>query len=701
MAVLGNIRQKSSLVIIVIATALLLFVLSSLFESGGFSRTSNNVGTINGKDIAFQDFRITVDNVQKGMGPNGSSVNAANYVWNEEIKRVLIGEQYEKLGLRIGKDMILKTMKSDPSIGQNQMFLNDAGQFDIAKFQEYITSIKTTNPDQWNAWKKYEEQVEKMALENMYFELVRSGIGTTTAEAKTRYKSENDKVSFEYVSYPYASIKDEDVKVSTKEIEDYINKHQTKYKTEASRDIQFVFIPEKPSQADIDEVNAKMSGVINGKQEFDTNTNTTKTIPAFKDVINNEEFVNANSDIRYDSTFVSKDEIKTPANADKIYNLAVNEVYGPFEENGYSYIVKMLAKKPAAKVRASHILIAYTGAERANPKVTRTKQEAAAFANELLVKATADKNLFPALAMANSDDSSANNGGDLGFFSKGMMVKPFNDFVFANPVDKIGLVETDFGYHIIKVTEKQEGVRIATIGLKIDVSETTSDKLYADISNFEMKANAGDFTAIAKEMKYEIQDAKNLKSLDESIPTVGTNREIVKWSFDENTDKGALKKFNVSGGYVVAKLTAIKEAGILAATDAEQSVKPILIKQKKAALAKSKMIGKFDVVSKIAGVISGIAPNLSLSSPFIPNAGRELKVVAIASKTAVGAESGVIEGENGCYIIKTTEVTKAVDLPDYSAYVTKEKSKRNNITYQLLEAFKKKADITDSRYLFY
>jgi peptidyl-prolyl cis-trans isomerase D len=64
MAVLSNIRQRSALMIAVIAFALFAFIID-LFSSGGFSTTSKDVGSINGKDISFEDFRIKVSNVEK------------------------------------------------------------------------------------------------------------------------------------------------------------------------------------------------------------------------------------------------------------------------------------------------------------------------------------------------------------------------------------------------------------------------------------------------------------------------------------------------------------------------------------------------------------------------------------------------------------------------------------------------------------
>jgi peptidyl-prolyl cis-trans isomerase D len=65
MAVLSNIRQRSALMIAVIAFALFAFIIGDLFSSGGFSTTSKDVGSINGKDISFEDFRIKVSNVEK------------------------------------------------------------------------------------------------------------------------------------------------------------------------------------------------------------------------------------------------------------------------------------------------------------------------------------------------------------------------------------------------------------------------------------------------------------------------------------------------------------------------------------------------------------------------------------------------------------------------------------------------------------
>jgi peptidyl-prolyl cis-trans isomerase C len=108
--------------------------------------------------------------------------------------------------------------------------------------------------------------------------------------------------------------------------------------------------------------------------------------------------------------------------------------------------------KAPERVRASHILIAFPeNADAAAKAQARTRAE------EILTALKAG-NDFVDLAKTNSQDpGSAANGGDLGFFERGQMVPAFDKAAFSLPVNQVSdLVETNFGYHIIKVTEKQQ-----------------------------------------------------------------------------------------------------------------------------------------------------------------------------------------------------------------------------------------------------
>ena len=154
-------------------------------------------------------------------------------------------------------------------------------------------------------------------------------------------------------------------------------------------------------------------------------------------------------------------------------------------------------------VKASHILLAYIGATRANPEVTRTKEEAEAKAKELLKEAKKSGIVFSELARDNSDGPSAPQGGDLGYFQRGVMVPEFNDFAFNNNVGTIGLVETDFGFHIIKVDDKEDVVQVATVTRKIVASEQTINTSFTEATKFEMKTtdDESDFSTIDKKVE--------------------------------------------------------------------------------------------------------------------------------------------------------------------------------------------------------
>ena len=108
---------------------------------------------------------------------------------------------------------------------------------------------------------------------------------------------------------------------------------------------------------------------------------------------------------------------------------------------------------PPGHIRASHILLSYAGVPRT--EAVRTKDEAADLAGELLGRIQGGED-FEDLARRYSDCPTAQkeNCGDLGFFDKGKMVKPFEDAAFALKAGEVsGIVETKFGYHIIKRTQ--------------------------------------------------------------------------------------------------------------------------------------------------------------------------------------------------------------------------------------------------------
>ncbi len=696
MAVLSKIRQRSLLVILFVGFGLFAFIIGDIFQSGAFNQSSRNIGSVNGTDIPFEDFRVKVDNVEKS-GQGISASQAVNNVWEQEVSIALLTTEFEKLGLTVGEKQIIEVLKQSQDIGQNPAFLNDAGIFDIAKFREFFKS----NPAQAEMLKNREKDAELNAKFQIYSSLIKATVYTTTAEAKLKYEMEANKVNFDYVAVLYSTIKDSDVKISDAEIVEYMKKNEKKFKADANREIEYVTIEEKASPQDEAEVKNAINAALTGNIVYNQGTGKNDTLPGFKSAKNVVEFVNANSDVPYDSSYVAKKDLPAE-HAEKLFNLPVGEIYGPYMFNGYYALSKSQGRQAGATAKASHVLLAYKGAMRAAPSVTRSKEEALAKANEILAQTQANPSSFMMLALTNSDDSSKQQGGDLGYFSKGQMTPKFNDFVFNNSIGKIGLVETEFGYHVINVTDKQDAIRLATIARKIEPSEATTDKIFTQASKFEMDANEKPFEQVAKENKLTINPSVKVKAMDELVGGIGSQRAIVKWAFDKKTNIGDVKRFEVVNiGNVIVKLKKPNEEGLLAVSDARPSVELILKNKKKAEMIKAKMAGaSLETIAKSNATTVQTATDLTAENAILAGVGFEQKVVGTAFVSG-SKLSAPIEGNSGVYVIKTKNVIKAPVLTVYTDYINKLQSQNASAAGRVIGALKTDAKIDDNRSLFY
>ncbi len=694
MAVLSKIRQRSILLILVIGFCLLAFIIGDLFNSGQFNRMSKDVGSVNGKDIPFEEFRVKVSNVEKSGQQGMTPTQAVSRVWDQEVAIALLTAEFDKLGIRAGEKHIMEALKSNPNIGQNPMFLNEAGQFDLGKFKEYFKS----NPEQAQFIKDTEKDAALNAKYMIYNSLVKAGMYTTDIEGKLKYEMEADKVNFDYVAVLYSTIKDSDVKVTDAEIIDYMKKNEKKYKADENREIEYVLVEEKASPEDENEVKSKINGLLNSRIVYNQATGKNDTLPGFKGAANTAEFVNENSEIPYDSTFVAKKDLPAE-HAEALFNLPAGEIYGPYMRGQYYCISKSMGRKAGANAKASHILISYEGTQVPSKKEKRTKEQAKAKAETLLAQVKANPGTFLMLALTNSDDSSAQQGGDLGYFSQGTMVKPFNDFVFSNPIGTIGLVETDFGFHIINITDKQDAVRLATIAQKIEPSEATTDKLYTKAVKFEMDAASKDFAATAKAAGLTVNPSVKVKAMEEYFGALGPQRQIVRWAFEKDTKVGDVKRFEVPNvGNVIAKLKKVNEAGLTSVEEARVMLEPKLKNQKKAEKIKAKMKGSsLEAIAQASGSTVQQVIDMTIDNANLPGAGPEKKVVGTAFATGVNKVSAPIEGNSGVFVVKPTVVTKAPAIKNYKDYTAKVKAQVNGYSGRVIPALKAEADIEDNR----
>jgi len=697
MAILSKIRQRSILLVLIIALALFSFVLADVIKSGGFSGGSNDIGSINGTKFEYQEFMNKVANVEKQQ-QGVTNTQALNSVWDQEVRKALLTEQYDKIGLLLGKEQLMAVLK--PQLEQDPKFLNAAGKFDDKKFAEFISSMQSAkDQSQWLNWKAYEVQIEDFAKEQIYNTLIKSSVYTTKTEGRLKYERDNNKVDFDYVALAFSTVSDDQVKVTDEEIIAYMEKNPKKFKSDNTRSIEYVLVENKPSAADEVAMKSKMDGFVNGKTEMVEGVN--QTIPSFASATNLADYVNKYSEIKFDSTYLSKKQMN-PQFTEQLFALAPGQVYGPYTDGGYTKLTRVAGRKSNASGKVSHILVAYKGSERAAATITLTKEQAKAKAEGLLTQVNANPSSIGMLAMTSSDDPSAKQNG--GVFDditpESGYTQAFKDFLFKNPVGKTGVVETEFGFHVMKVEAKNDAVLFATVGFKVQPSEQTEDANYNKSLKVESDATANGLEKAAKTAGLTIAPATSVKAYDENVASLGLQRQIVTWAFNNETNINDIRRFDIANqGFAIVKLKSKNDNGLLPIELAKQAVEPIIKNEKKAAILKKKMTGTtLEAISKATGSSISPAVGASMASPIIPNMGYEPKVIGAALGLASGKTSKVIEGNSGLFMVRTKVLTKAPAVKDYKAQIDQlNQQAKGSASYRVIQGLKDKADIVDNR----
>jgi len=323
MAILGSLRKNSVVLITVIGMALFAFVISGVFDGKGYT-SQDPIGMVNDQDLSIEEFRNQVDFLERSY--NLSGMNAVNSVWDQTVRNLILKNQFELSGVDSGKDHLEYILSQNPSFNSEPSFLNDAKIFEIEKFIDLIVEYKTTNPDAYEQWKKQESIFQSQSNEKIYFDLISSGINFSYKDGEFEYLLQNDRVDIEYVQIPYSSIPDSLVKLKNSDVQKYIKSNHTDFKIDASRSIEYVLFEEKPSIEDENETKSFLESFLVEKKEYNDISKQEETIPSLLTAKNLTEFINQNSEIKFDSIYVPKGSL--PNNdANILFNLNKGQNY--------------------------------------------------------------------------------------------------------------------------------------------------------------------------------------------------------------------------------------------------------------------------------------------------------------------------------------------------------------------------------------
>jgi peptidyl-prolyl cis-trans isomerase D len=707
MAIIARIRKRSALLVIIIGVALAAFVLGDFLKPGKRARRMNNIGVVAGENIPYTEFAKKVDEQLENMKQrsksekvtNEESFQARQLTWNQIVKDMIMGEQYDKLGIAVSSDELFELVQGKNPHQYILQYFKDpnTNQYNPQMVVNFLKQLDQVEPEQKKNWLVLEKAIKDDRLQTKYNNLLSKSYYLPKVFQQKDYEEKNRKFNIRVVADKYQSIDDKTIVITDADYQKYYDQYKYKfYQDEETRDVDYVNFELVASPTDRDNIAAEVSQTWSELQK-------TSDVPAF---------VNAYSDTKYDSTWQKAGKF-VPYMDSIAFNSPVGTFIPPFIDNNVYHMGKILdIQLRPDSLKASHILISYKGSAANDPKITRTKEKAKVVADSILEVLKKDVNQFMAVAGKMSDDASNKaKGGDLDWFTDGAMVPAFNQACIDGKVGELKEVETVFGYHIILVTGKTiplKKVKLAVVDRKIEPSSQTIQIIYTKASEFAGENTSREAFDKAVTVKgFNKRSADALRAMENSLPGITGARNVVQWAFQEDTKKGSVSTvFEAQGSYVVATLKEIKPKGIPPLENIKAQIEPLVKREKKSEklIAAMKAAGTSDLyqlASKINSKVDTL-PGVIFYSPNLPKFGPEPELIGVLSTFPVGKHADPVKGEQAVYVIQVDSITEAPKTNDLKGYLQQNQqifqSKVMNEAYKALE---KLADVVDNRVRFY
>jgi len=702
MALLGTLRDKMGIwVTVFVFVAISAFVLGDLFSANSniLNWGRDTVGEIAGKEISIKEFQAAIDErvttfiMQNGFEPNENHmIGIRQQAWDLLVARHAIVPEFEKVGVMV-TDREVADMISGKNIfeGIRQSFTNqETGEFDRTALGNYLNQLEQMGPgtEQYMRWQMFQKDLRPSRERIKYENLLLKSSYVTKAEAEREYHLQNDVAEVRYLYVPFHAIPESEVTLSDDAYRNYYNKNKERFKTDGIRDLKYVVFDVLPSAED----SAAVQEILR------------QTVEEFKN--NSNDSIYAINHTEGDAPF----EKYHPGNLPEFLTpdqLTEGNVIGPVLHGDTYYVAKIsqVLDDTAYAARASHILIRPVNDDEASKR--EAHEQATKILNE--IRAGAD---FAAKAREFGTDGTRQNGGDLGWFSSGQMVEPFEKAVFAATKPGLipNLVETDFGFHIVSVTEPKtnRAYKIALVEQQILPSDASLNDAFRKAESFAAGlSGVSEFEQRAKESGYVVMEAKNITAGDRRVGALGESRQVVQWLYRDASRGEVSQVFDLGEQYVVAVMTNAVEKGYKPLELVRDEIKPHILKEAQGDKIIEKLKGAtgttLDEKAQAFGDDANVYSNsdVRLSSNALPTVGFDPKIVGTIFALDNGQTSAPVKGENGVVIVETQTKTVAPELSVYDAY--KEQLEQNTYNFgsmNIAEAIRQHAGIEDERYKF-
>ncbi len=467
MAVIQKLRN-SGMVVIVVVAALVLFVIGDLLNSRyGSNNNSGEEGVIaeiSGKKFKEkEDLEPLVDKIYRQKLSSDPKMakkmqtdekfrlktvkEIYKSAWDDLIKNNVLMNEIEKSGITLSdadiNEMLVGKYPSE-TMRQIPDFQTD-GSFDAKKVEMIFKQGKANSELKANLLSLVEsvtnyEKIERYATYISYANV------KTRAEKEFEYVVANQGVTGSLVNLVNNTVADKDIKATDEDLQDYLNRHKEKYKfNQEARNIKYVVWDVVPTPGDTMEAYSQAMRTAEGMRK--------QTEP---DTFGALGF--------YNMTELPEDAPEPLKSM--VWPAPINAVVGPMYSEGNFYIWQKVAeaKDTVPTVRASHILIPSSGSLPDGTVMTDSIM-AEAKAKEVYAQIMGGADIAVLAPKLSTDQGSAEKGGDLGWAAASNYVPEFAAFCKTATKGQVGIVKTQFGFHIIKMMEEPQVKRSNTRNL--------------------------------------------------------------------------------------------------------------------------------------------------------------------------------------------------------------------------------------------
>ncbi|MBK8550292.1 MAG: peptidylprolyl isomerase [Ignavibacteria bacterium] len=698
--IMNKMRDKMPLIIIILIVA---FLATIVFEWGmnymGMGGQNEAFAKINSKEISYQEYeRIVQQQVEQMRQQNeGKDIDEAtmnqirDQVWNSLVSQTISQQAIEKYGIKVSDKEILDWIYNRPEtlpepIKKN--FMDSTGVFNAGFYQQAL-GMKTKEATQF--WSQVENFCRETLLSEKLQAVLTEGAVVSEGDVLDKYKEDNIIANFNFVLLDLNTITDSSqIAVNDAELKEYYEKNKNDFKQNESVKLKYIQLLDQATAEDSASVKRDMELLKKDMQKANIEDSS---------LIN---LIAENSSTPYNAEFQKTNAFKPEVNS-FLFKAKPGDISDVLiTQDGYQ-IVKLLESKEGEDlyVNATHVLINF------GTDTAAAKQKAQDIYNR--VKNGED---IKVLAEQLSDEPAAKQSkGDLGWFTKGSMVKEFEEASFnANIGDVVGPVKTQFGFHVIKVygKEKKE-FKVGLINKAVVPSSRSkqlvkkkAEDMYSDLSKGKI------LDSLANENKLQVQTSPDIVK-DGQVPLAGNNKKILKTVFD-NKINFITEPVKVPGGYAIYQVIEKKPEGYQNFDSIKVTmIKPKVINEKKYKILLAMAndlegkITNFDIIS-----LKEIAPNYTyqtadsfkVSKPN-PVIGQDFAVSSAIMKLKPGEISKPIKGTKGYYIIKINSITE-FNEQDYILKAPEIRkslltSKRQSIVSEWLTKMQNEAEIVDNR----